>query len=213
MTANTYLLLASLTLLFSAIVGIFVINPILRMDYAIKIKPDISIYEMVKLEENLSKFLSENNLKPGASIWKVARVLKVIDIGAVGDIDSRARIYEPGPNGNTTVVHSRGVPDSERLFDFAHELGHRINRDPLPADRPHGHGKPKMDQLADYTGAALLMPLEHVYQFLIQNNYESASNRKRVSIVRKLSQKYHVSEITTIRRINEVRKIKNLDLQ
>ena len=62
-----------------------------------------------------------------------------------------------------------------------------------------------MDQLADYTGAALLLPLEHVHQFLLEHDYESASRRRRVSIVRKLSKKYHVSELTTVRRVNEVR--------
>ena len=163
------------------------------------------------LEDNLACFLAENNLKPGASIWRVAQALKVIDVGTVDDINSRARIYEPGPNGSATVVHSRGIPDNERLCDFAHELGHRINGDPLPADRPHGYNKPKMDQLADYTGAALLMPLEQIFEVLVQNDYESASERKRMSIVRKLSKKYHVSEITTIRRVNEVRKLKGMN--
>lgn len=213
MNPSVYLLCAGLTLLLSAIVAVFVVTPELRKDYIRKVKQDISVVEMQMLENNLATFLAENNLKPGTSIWEIAHVLKVIDVGVTDDINSRARIYEPGPNGNATVVHSRGVPDNERLFDFAHELGHRINGDPLPADRPHGYNKPKMDQLADYTGAALLMPLEHIFQFLVQHNYESASNRKRIAIVRKLSKKYHVSEITTIRRVNEVRKLMNVNHQ
>ena len=207
MNPNIYLLFFGLTILTSIVIAVFIINPILRKDYAKKVRPDISVSEMQRLEDNLAQFLSENNLKPGASIWKIARTLKVIDIGAVDELNSRARIYEPGPNGNTTVVHNRGIPDNERLFDFAHELGHRINGDPLPANRPHGYNKPKMDQLADYTGAALLMPLDGVSDFLMQYDYENASNRKRIAIIRKLCRKYHVSEMTAVRRVNEVRRL------
>lgn len=211
MSLATYLICLCVALSFSIAMVVFYIDPVVKKDYGAKLQPDISLSDMQELETNLALFLSENNLKPGASIWKIARALKVIDVGSVDDISSRARIYEPGINGNHTVVHSRGIPDNERLFDFAHELGHRINRDPLPADRPHGNNKPKMEQLADYTGAALLMPLEHIYKFLTDNNYESASRRKRVAIVRQLSRKYHVDELTTIRRVNEVRMLKQHD--
>ena len=112
MSLNIYLSCIGMAFIFCFVTATFVIHPILKKDYAGKVRPDIDLAEMQELERNLALFLSENKLKPGASVWKIARALKVIDVGSVDDISSRARIYEPGANGNHTVVHSRGVPDN-----------------------------------------------------------------------------------------------------
>lgn len=210
MTQSTYLLVVGVTMFFAWSIAKFIITPATKKEYIATATQDISEQEMIKLENNLSAFLAENDLSPGDSIWKVAHALRVVDIGSVDNLSSRARISEQDVNGDFTVVHNVKIPDNERLFDFAHELGHMINKDPLPADRPQGYDKPQRDQLADYTAAALLMPLEHIHQFLIENNYEAATNKERVTIVKKLSKKYHVNEITTVRRVNEVRKLKNM---
>lgn len=207
-----YLMIVGFTILFSLIVAKIVVIPTLKKEYIRKATQDISEEEMRKLEDNLLAFFKEKNLSPGSSIWEVADALKVIDIGSVDNIASRARIYERDVNGDFKVAHDKKVPNHERLFDFAHELGHRINKDPLPADRPHGVNKPKMDQLADYTGAALLMPQDQIFSFLIENNYNSSSPRKRVALIRKLSKKYNVSEMVTVRRVNEVRILKKNEL-
>lgn len=208
MSGYTYLVVVGFVLLASMIISKSVITPVLKKEYIKNATPDISEKEMRELEGKLSSFLKENNLPSDASIWEVANVLNVVDGGSVDNISSRARIYESDINGDFRVVHNQKVPDNERLFDFAHELGHRINKDPLPANRPHGYNKPKQDQLADYTGAALLMPLDRVHNFLVENGYNAASNRKRVVLIRKLSKKYNVSEILAVRRVNEVRLLK-----
>lgn len=64
--------------------------------------------------------------------------------------------------------------------------------------------KPKVEQLADYTAVALLMPLNQVYQYLELNNYQSASKGKKKKLVRELCEVYEVSEIIAIRKIKEV---------
>ena len=210
MVLKTYLLIMALSLLTAAVLAKYVTNPILKKMYIKQATPDITEEEMRTLENKLSDFLKENNLSPDASIWDVARVLNVIDRGSVDNISSRARIFESENGGDFTVVHNKRVPSNEQLFDFAHELGHKINDDPMPADRPHGYNKPKLDQLADYTGAALLMPREQVYNFLVDNQYDSASPHKRVALIKKLSKTYKVSETLTVRRVNEVRLLMNM---
>ena len=73
-----------------------------------------------------------------------------------------------------------------------------------PLTRPLGKNKPKIEQLADYTAAALLMPLNQIYQYLELNNYQSASKGKKKKLVRELCEVYEVSEIIAVRRIKEV---------
>ncbi len=210
MALSTYLLIMGFIVLLALFIAIFVTNPKLKRSYIKEATPDISEEEMQQLEDKLALFFKENNLNPTASILDVARALNVVDGGSVDNIPVRARIYESDLTGNATVVHSKQIPNNERLFDFAHELGHKINEDPLPADRPHGYNKPRQDQLADYTGAALLMPLEQVYDFLVKNKYNSASTYKRITIIKKLSKKYKVNEMITVRRVNEVRLLKKM---
>ena len=58
--------------------------------------------------------------------------------------------------------------------------------------------------MADYVGAALLLPLEQVYNFLKQNHYQNCSRRKKRVLVKELCRRYGVSELIAVRRINEV---------
>ena len=87
---------------------------------------------------------------------------------------------------------------------MAHECAHLINGDMDPLTRPLGKNKPKIEQLADYTAAALLMPLNQIYQYLEVNNYQSTSKRRKIELVRELCKTYKVSEIIAVRRIKEV---------
>lgn len=209
MNPNTYLLTIGIVFFVSLLIAAFFIIPTLKKEYVKtamqEVTQDISEEEMRLLEANLSSFLAENNLKVGASLEEVARVLNVVDVGATKNMSSRATISKEG-----IVRHDKKVPAKERRFDFAHELGHRINKDPIPATRPHGFNKPKEDQLADYTGAALLMPLEHVHNFLLQREYPKGTKRKRMALIRELSRKYNVSEIVAIRRVNEICLLKKI---
>ncbi len=102
------------------------------------------------------------------------------------------------------VFFKDGLSEAERTFDFAHECGHRINHDPTPQTRPDGYNKPERDQLADYVGAALLMPIETVYSYLIENNYKEASVTKKGALIRELCAKHGVSEMIALRRVKEV---------
>ena len=205
MNADVYLLVFVFVVIFSVITAIIGTRKVIRAEYNKKVQIDISVEEMIERERKITEFLKENNLKPDGSIAKIADVLRVKSGGFSDKVKGRAELSEPDVNGNMTVTHSIKVPTQERLFDFAHECGHLVNGDPTPANRPAGYNKPKMEQLADYTAAALLMPWKEVLTYLVDSNYETASNRKRVEIVRKLSKRYKVNEIIAIRRIKEVR--------
>ena len=213
MNAEVYISSFALLVFFSLIISVVATQKIIRAEYNKKVKIDISIDEMLESEEKIAKFLKTNNLKPDGSIEKIATALKVKNGGSSNTVKGRALLSEPDTDGSMTVTFNRKIPSSERLFDLAHECGHLVNGDPTPANRPTGYNKPKMEQLADYTGAALLMPRQEILKYLVENNYDSASNGKRVRVIRKLSKKYKVNEIIAVRRINEVRILRDTSLQ
>ena len=163
-------------------------------------------------EKKIADFLNKNKLKPGESIQIIAKALNVVEGGVKTEIPDRAQLSEPDPDGNMVVVFKNGLSEEERRFDFAHECGHRINHDPTPATRPEGHNKPEVEQLADYVGAALLMPVDFVYSDLTAYNYKNSSPRKRVMIIRKLCSKYGVSEMIALRRVREVYLLKQSEM-
>ena len=101
-------------------------------------------------------------------------------------------------------IFKEGLSGETKRFVFAHACAHLINGDTAPLTRPLEKNKPKVEQLADYTAVALLMPLNQVYQYLELNNYQSASKGKKKKLVRELCEVYEVSEIIAIRRIKEV---------
>lgn len=179
-----------------------------KSEYAGKVKIDISVDEMIDAEKNLQEFYIKNNLPSNASVQEIAQALNIMAGGEDDDITDLARIGEPDENGVMSVTFKKGITAEERRFLFTHELAHLINGDPIPATHPEGNNKPQIEQIADYTAAAILMPLEQVYEYLIKENYKQQSTRKRVAIVNKLCIRYGVSDVIVLRRIQEVQKLK-----
>ena len=124
-----------------------------------------------------------------------------------------------------TVVFKKGLSEEDYHFDFAHECGHLINGDPTPATRPEGYNKPQAEQLADYTYRVIVEKEEgssytiyHVsgakddvnsdVQIMDEHDYEKSSRRQKQILIRKLCDKYTVTEIIALRRIKEVYTIK-----
>lgn len=209
MSAQIYLLIFVLVMSIAAILSIFVTYHVLQEEYKKKIKLDISLEQMIVSERRIEEFLREHGLKPGESIEVIADALNVIDGGEESELSGRARLSRPDANGRMKVVFKTGLSKEERLFDFAHECGHRINQDPTPATRPEGYNKAEIEQLADYVGAALLMPLDIVYSYLTEHNYSSSSRRKKAALIRNLCVRHGVNEVIALRRVKEIYAIKN----
>lgn len=212
MSAQIYLSILSVVISVTALISAFVSYYTMKKEYTKKIKLDITVEQMLLSEEKISEFLRKNELKPGESIQTIAKALNVVEGGVENALSGRARLSEPDADGKMVVVFKNGLSKEERLFDFAHECGHRINLDPTPATRPEGYNKSEVEQLADYVGAALLMPLDSVYNYLTEKDYKNCSRRKRMALIRDLCAKYGVSEMIALRRVKEVYVIKQSKL-
>ena len=203
MSAPIYLaavLAATLIAVFSALL----LTPsVLRKEFDSQIKLHVSVKQMKNSEGKIKKFFDDRGLSSESTIYEIADVLNVVEGGVDDTLLERARLCEPDKNGKMVVLFKKGLTREERKFDFAHECAHLINGDPIPSTRPGGHNKPKLEQIADYTAAALLMPFDRVNDFLTENEYIKADKNKRYTLVRKLCQIYGVSEIIALRRINE----------
>ena len=208
MSAQTYLLSFAAISLITVVISSVRSYHLAKREFIHELESDISVDQMKQSEDRVSNFLKENKLEPGVSIEKIADRLKIVDGGEKDGLTDRAWLSAPGENGIRTVVFKRGLSKEERHFDFAHECGHRINNDPTPATRPKGYNKPQAEQLADYTGAALLMPFDKVCNFLHEHDYEKCSRRQRQILIRELCDQYTVTEIIALRRIKEVYTIK-----
>lgn len=208
MNMQIYLTLFGAVIFLAGFVCAFFIYHEYKHEYKKTIKPDIDLEQMKTSEKNISQFLQEHQLKPDTNIWKIAEVLKVNEGGEDSSIDDDARLSKPDENGNMVVTFRAGLNPEQKIFNFAHECAHLINKDDVPVTRPAGSHKAPIEQLADYTAAALLMPLEDVFHYLESNNYKTLSSRNRMKILRYLCKKYEVSEIIALRRIQEVYKIK-----
>ena len=173
-----------------------------------KLESDISVAQMMQSEQRISEFLKTNRLQPGVSIQIIADKPNIVEGGVQEDLTDRAWLSGPNENGKMTVAFKKGLSEEDYHFDFAHECGHLINGDPTPATRPEGYNKPQAEQLADYTGAALLMPFNKVCDFLDEHDYEKSSRRQKQILIRELCDKYKVTEIIALRRIKEVYTIK-----
>ncbi len=212
MSAQVYLLILGVVISVTAVVSLFVTYYTIKKEYKKKIKLDISVEQMLLSEKRIADFLQKHGLEPGTSIQNIAEALHVVEGGVENELSGRARLSEPDADGKMTVIFKSGLSEKERLFDFAHECGHRINRDPTPATRPEGSNKSEIEQLADYVAAALLMPLESVDRYLTEHDYENSSRRKKVILIRDLCKKYGVSEMIALRRVKEVYVIKQSGL-
>lgn len=204
MNVQLYLTTVSFVFIFVLMVSLVMVRESTKKMMRERIKLDITIKQMRDSEKNIATMLEQYNLEPGVSIWKLADVLNVRKGGVEEGISDFAHLSEPDEYGKSTVTFQRGLSKEEQKFYFAHECAHKLNQDFIPATRPTGRNKPIVEQLADYTAAALIMPLEEVYHYLVENRYQTVSARKRTSLVRGLCKKYEVSEIIALRRIHEV---------
>ena len=167
-------------------------------------KMDIELSDMCKMEKTIASFYEKNKLKSETSLEEIAEILKVTWGDSSESMQSQAALSDPDENGIRKVIFKEGLSGETKRFVFAHECAHLINGDMDPLTRPLGKNKPKIEQLADYTAAALLMPLNQIYQYLEVNNYQSTSKRRKIELVRELCKTYKVSEIIAVRRIKEV---------
>lgn len=208
MDFQTYLILFGIVIIVASVASVIVTYRQSSAYYKKALEPDITLAQMRNSEENITKFLRENNLTQGASIQSIAEVLHVHQGGEDDRLDVLAQLSQQDENGNRTVTFKTGLTPEEKTFNFAHECAHLVNRDTVPATRPDGHNKPPVEQIADYTAAALLMPLDEVYCFLQDKGYQKMSSRKRVKTLRTMCKKYGVSKVIALRRVDEVYKLK-----
>lgn len=175
-----------------------------RNDFNEKVKSDITLKEMQTLEQRIKQFMNEYNLHDNADVFQIAEVLNVRQGGNEKGLCTQACLKNGNRSGEKIVVFKEGLSEKERHFVFAHELAHLLNGDTIPVTRPNGRNKARIEQLADYTAAALLMPMDEMYDSLKKCNYLTLSGRQRTIIIKKFCQKYNVTEIIALRRVKEV---------
>lgn len=207
MTVQSYLTVVLTTIIISAIVSILATIYVKKSEF-MKIKLDVTKEQMLNSEQRIETFLNDNNIKDNQSIAEIAKILNVEQGGTKQDLQEQAHLEEIDGTDKKTVIFKTGLSEKEKLFAFAHELAHLLNGDSIPATRPSGGNKSQIEQLADYTAAALLMPIEEVNNYLIMNNYRKVSARKQATIVHKLCKKYNVTEVIALRRIKEIQVLK-----
>lgn len=212
MSVQLYLIVFVIAILGAFIASAVITPSVLRREYERQLKLDVTPKQMKNTEGKIKKFYSESGLSTNASIYEIAQVLNIVEGGIDANLTERARLCEPDENGKMKVLFKKGLTKEERKFDFAHECAHRINGDPIPNTRPGGHDKPKVEQIADYTAAALLMPLEEVYNFLVEKDYIASDKNKRYNLLCELCKIYGVSEVIALRRIKEVALLKNIQM-
>lgn len=210
MSIQVYLGIFIIIMLLVPIVSTIITSRTIKREYEQRVKIDISLEKMRELEKNLEHFFEENNILEGQSIWEIAKILKISLDNCENRISGQAQLSEPDKNGNMIVTLRKGLTNEEINFALAHECAHLINNDPLPVARPSGQNKPEVEQIADYTAAALLMPCDSVYKYLVENRYKEVSSRERVILIRKLCQTYKVSEVIALRRVKEVYALKQM---
>lgn len=208
MSGQVYLLVFGIGVVPAAIACTVASYYVMKKKFERELRSDISVEQMVLSEERVAKFLRENQIKPGESIHVIAKALNVVEGNKTDGIKDRATLSEPNTKGEMTVSFRQDQSGEELLFDFAHECGHLINKDPAPATRPEGHSKSETEQLADYVGAALLMPLESVYDYLTENDYIGASSRQQIKLIQTLCRRYGVNRMIALRRVKEVYAVK-----
>lgn len=203
MSAYEYFISVIVVFLLVVVVSAIITFKMIKSNLDQKIKLDISVEEMKSSEKRIKDFFRENELQAGESIFEVARILNVEQGGVENGLKSQAYLKECRDQKRVVVFNSE-LSEKERYFVFAHEIAHLINGDSIPVTRPSGRNKSEVEQLADYTAAALLMPEDLVYDYLEANKYQQISVKKRVTIVNELCKKYNVTEVIALRRIKEV---------
>lgn len=210
MSVQIYLLLLVLLCIIVVSVSSVTTIKITKKDYYDKVKLDIELEQMIESERKIDLFLHENDIRPGVSIKRIAEILNVKEGGVDHEILSQACLKENCFTGEKVVVFKEELSEQDKNFVFAHEIAHILNGDSIPVTRPVGRNKSQTEQLADYTAAALLMPIDHVFDFLQKNHYMEASAKKRMAFVRQLCKDYMVNEMIVLRRIKEIYAIKQV---
>ena len=202
---NAYIYMISFIIIF---ITVSIVSAITTFKFAKKgmnekIKLDISIEDMRKSEKRISAFLIANQLGDDKSIYDIAEILNVEQGGTEQGLQDQAYLKDCDDH-KKIVVFKPDLSERQQHFVFAHEIAHLINGDEIPVTRPNARNKSKIEQLADYTAAALLMPLDAVYTYLENNLYQNISVKERAKIVKELCEKYNVTEVIVLRRIKEV---------
>lgn len=210
MSSEIYLSIMSITCFGALVISLIVNRKKVKDELAIAIKQDITCEQMKTAERTVKLFLSEKNIPCGASISEIGAALNIREGETVERISGQAHLSSPDEHGIMVVTFRKGLSQQERTFAFAHECGHRINKDTAPIDRPAGKHKAFAEQAADYVAAALLMPLDSVYNYLEENHFRTAPSRMRIKITKNLCKTYGVGEVVALRRIREVYMVKEM---
>ena len=215
MSIQVYLLSFVLLCIIVLIISAITTFKITKKEFYDKIKLDIELEKMEELEEKISCFIIDNNIKVETSVERIAKIAQTLNVKQGGiecGIQCQAYLKKDDNTGENLVMFKEEYPEKVKNFLFAHEIGHILNGDSIPVTRPDGHNKSQEEQLADYTAAALLMPIESVFDFLTKNNYNESSSKKRRKLVRQLCKDYKVTEIIVLRRIKEIYTLKQKQL-
>ena len=146
MTLQIYLSITIPIIFLASTVFFYITYKLKEKEYESLLKMDIGLEEMVKVERKLDDFVKKNNLSYSSTV--------------------QAYIEKDNDSGKKIVMFKPGLSDIEKEFAFAHEIAHIINNDAIPASRPDAHNKDFIEQRADYTAAAILMPINEVSTFL-----------------------------------------------
>lgn len=204
MTAESYLITFFVILVLVLIISAYATYLVKREEYVKKIKVDIDKDQMVESEKKIKDFLIKNDVNSGYTILEIANILNVQQGGIDPQLKNQACMKEVGNTGRKIVYFKEGLTEKEKLFIFAHELAHLINGDSIPVTRPEGSHKSHVEQCADYTAAALLMPFDEVHDYLSENEYVKASAMRKTRLLRGLCEKYNVTEVIALRRVKEI---------
>ncbi len=207
---KVYLIIFICISLFTIISSFIITRLGLEKEYNQKVKLDIKSEKMNMLEERLSDFLRANQLGKTTDVYKIASALKISEAGEDSSISDQAILSDPDEFGNRTVTFKKGLTTEKKNFAYAHECAHLINGDGNmgPHTRPDKYNKLPIEQLADYTAAAILLPKDEIYEYLEDKNYEKLPPRKRVNVIHSLCRKYQVGDVLVLRRIKEVYELK-----
>lgn len=169
---------------------------------------DISTDHMNELENHIKMFLSKNSLSINSSIDEIGSKLNVFRGEASDEINCQAYLNPADKDGKMYVTFKKGLSNAVKNFDFAHECAHILNNDGAPNTRADTEDKPEIEQIADYTAAALLMPFDSISKKLDASNYINIRPAKRWKVIQDLCKEYNVSEIIVLRRIKEIYALK-----
>lgn len=183
-------------------------SKVMRPAILAEVQPKLTAEQMQVHEAKISKFLASNNIEPGSSIGMIGAALNIL-IGETGAaIPKLAQLNYPAENGMMTVSFQTELSLSDWTLPFAHECAHILNGDSVAVVRGDVKVGPGVEDAADYTAGALLMPLETVYTFLERHDFQGASKSRRVNLVKKLCAQYGVEPAVALRRIREIYTLK-----